>query len=184
MSFHPIATQMSHAETESHVIDDVTIGKLEKLFIRAVSLLHFTAVRQTQSSVSFPKKRMALSLSSLVLAVVLILTVSSCGLNAAVTHVRSSSEPISMNPVLPSPGSLSASVNDFSFALFHRLSQENDQKNVFVSPFSVSTALSILLLGARSSSADELTKTLAFDKIDTSNGKNVHQLFAEVSYIT
>ena len=124
---------------------------------------------------------MAIPHSSLAVAIVLIVTTWSLGVHAAVTHVRSSGQQIDMDPVLPSPGSLSASVNDFSLALFNRLSQEKGQQNVFVSPFSVSTALSILLLGARSSSSDELTKTLAFDKVDTSNGKNVHQLFAEVS---
>lgn len=74
---------------------------------------------------------------------------------------------------------LTSSVNDFSVALFNQLSQENAQKNVFVSPFSVSTALSMLLLGARTTSAEELTTGLKFDRIDQ-NGKSVHSLFKEV----
>lgn len=75
---------------------------------------------------------------------------------------------------------ITAAVNDFSISLFNRLSQENGQKNVFVSPLSVSTALSMLLLGARASTAAELSKGLKFDQINTSDN-TIHQQFSQVS---
>ena len=80
----------------------------------------------------------------------------------------------------PASGSLAGAVNSFSLSLFNQLSREKGQVNVFVSPFSVSTALSMLLLGARGPTADNLRKGLHFDAVDESNGPTVHQLFQKV----
>ena len=78
--------------------------------------------------------------------------------------------------------SVPAVLNDFSISLFKRLVEDNERDNIFLSPLSVSTALSMILLGARGPSADELRRGMHFGHIDTRNGKTVHQLFNEVSY--
>lgn len=85
-----------------------------------------------------------------------------------------------LSQTVTSTSVLSGALNDFSVTLFNQLSKENQQENVIVSPFSVDTALSILLLGARSTSADELVKVLHFDQVPESNGRSVHQLFQQV----
>ena len=73
-------------------------------------------------------------------------------------------------------------VNEFSLSLFSQVSQENGDKNVFLSPLSVSTALSVLLLGARSSTADELSKGLHYEQLaaSSSDQSSVHQQLREV----
>ena len=59
----------------------------------------------------------------------------------------------------------------FAFSLYHRLSKENF-KNMFVSPYSISAALSMVLLGAEGNTATELIKSLGFS--DTGSSKIVH----------
>ena len=59
----------------------------------------------------------------------------------------------------------------FAFSLYHRLSKENF-KNMFISPYSISAALSMVLLGAEGNTATELIKGLGFS--DTGSSKIVH----------
>ena len=77
---------------------------------------------------------------------------------------------------------LFAPVNEFTVSLFHRLSEKAGQENVFVSPFSVSTALSMLMLGARNQSHDQLSKGLHFNSLDEKDAAAVHSLFQQVSF--
>lgn len=54
-----------------------------------------------------------------------------------------------------------AAGNEFAFALYAKLLQEDGGKNVFVSPFSVSTALAMTMNGAAGATRDEMAATLA-----------------------
>jgi len=51
--------------------------------------------------------------------------------------------------------------NDFSCVLYRNLIQENVGKNLFFSPYSLSTALAMTLEGARGQTADEMGKVLS-----------------------
>lgn len=75
--------------------------------------------------------------------------------------------------------SLSNPVNDFSFSLFDRLAVGHE--NTFVSPLSVTIALSMLMLGARNNSANQLFTGLKFDHLNDDGKKNVHKLIQKVS---
>lgn len=125
----------------------------------------FSDLTRSRSSESGTKMLMH---SSLVFLLSLTLTSSS-----VIPQTRSSDQ----QSLVP----LTAAINDFSVSLFNRLSQEKGQENVFVSPLSVSTALSMLLLGTRSTSESQLSSGLKFDGISQEDGRTVHQLFHEVS---
>ena len=71
---------------------------------------------------------------------------------------------------------LATPINEFSVALFQRLSKAAGPENVFVSPFSVSTALAMLLLGARERSADQLHQGLRFHLMK-GDKEDVHKHF-------
>ncbi|XP_022236936.1 serpin B10-like [Limulus polyphemus] len=57
---------------------------------------------------------------------------------------------------------LKTAVNQFGIQLYRRLSSEG--RNVFFSPFSLSTALSMAFLGARTKTATEMSSVLGFRK--------------------
>ena len=76
---------------------------------------------------------------------------------------------------------LTPPINDFTVSLFHRLAVQAGQDNALVSPAGISTALSMLMLGARSETERQLRSALTFDRLDA--GLNVHSLFQEVSHL-
>lgn len=88
--------------------------------------------------------------------------------------------------VSPQEAVLAPLINDFSIKLCESLAKRSKGSNVFVSPFSVSTVLSILLLGARSSSRDQLKHGLEFDSIDGQNQDPllIHSHFQQVGSFT
>lgn len=65
--------------------------------------------------------------------------------------------------------------------LFQRLSDAVGQENVFASPFSVSVAMSMLLIGARNQTEEQIIAGLRLNSLDK-NRKNVHQMFQEVRF--
>ena len=72
-------------------------------------------------------------------------------------------------------------MNDFSVALFNEVSKENAGKNVFFSPFSVSSAMSILLLGVRDPHRQRsCPKGLHVNDLNVTGTKNPHMLFKDV----
>lgn len=75
---------------------------------------------------------------------------------------------------------LAAAVNSFSLDLFNQISRDKGRENVFVSPFSVSTVLSILLVGAEGRTADQLIRSLHLDVIDANGKENGLRLMSEV----
>ncbi|GIY88724.1 serpin B8 [Caerostris darwini] len=63
--------------------------------------------------------------------------------------------------------------NEFAFSL-HRMLAGNKSANVFFSPFSISAALDMLLLGAKGSTAEELEVALGYKKADL-KGDVIHE---------
>ena len=86
-------------------------------------------------------------------------------------------------PVSPQEVTLAPLINEFSIRLCESLARKSNETNIFVSPFSVSTVLSILLLAARGSSFDQLKHGLDFDLIDSKNENplEIHSKFQQVS---
>ncbi len=61
------------------------------------------------------------------------------------------------------PAVLAVQANsDFAFDLYKQLAQENDEKNLFFSPYSISGALAMTAEGARQETAAEMGKVLRF----------------------
>ncbi|XP_054237899.1 leukocyte elastase inhibitor [Indicator indicator] len=60
----------------------------------------------------------------------------------------------------------------FALDLLRRFNETNPTGNVFFSPFSVSAALAMVLLGARGNTESQMLKTLHFDKVE-----DVHSRF-------
>ncbi|MBW2423995.1 MAG: hypothetical protein JRG86_07095, partial [Deltaproteobacteria bacterium] len=54
------------------------------------------------------------------------------------------------------------SINRFGFDLYGRLSREDKESNVLLSPFSIASALAMTLIGARGSTAEQLAEVLHF----------------------
>src|SRR6187549_1921890 len=70
--------------------------------------------------------------------------------------------------------------NDFSFALFRRLSAARPDSNVFASPLSASMALGMAMNGAASTTYDEMRATLGFgaSATETEIGESYKSLIA------
>uniref|UniRef100_A0A3Q2PRL5 Serpin B6 n=1 Tax=Fundulus heteroclitus TaxID=8078 RepID=A0A3Q2PRL5_FUNHE len=65
------------------------------------------------------------------------------------------------------PSSLAKANTSFSLALLRKLSEDNKTANIFFSPFSISSALAMVMLGARGNTAtqiSELEKNLTYEK--------------------
>ena len=58
---------------------------------------------------------------------------------------------------------VAASINDFGIALYSSLAEDNEDGNLFFSPFSISTALAMTYAGARGDTADEMKSALRLD---------------------
>ncbi|MFN3781626.1 MAG: serpin family protein, partial [Candidatus Kapaibacteriota bacterium] len=54
--------------------------------------------------------------------------------------------------------------NDFAFRLFKKVNESNSDGNVFISPLSVSVALSMTMNGALGETFEAMRNTLVFDK--------------------
>ncbi|XP_060228359.1 leukocyte elastase inhibitor A-like [Meriones unguiculatus] len=68
----------------------------------------------------------------------------------------------------------------FALELFHSLSENSSTGNIFISPFSISSALAMVFLGARGNTAAQLSKTFHFDAVDDIHAR-FQRLNAEVS---
>lgn len=75
---------------------------------------------------------------------------------------------------------LSSANSLFALELFHTLNESNPTGNIFFSPFSISSALAMVFLGTKGSTAAQLSKTFHFDSVE---GVHSHfqSLNAEVS---
>ena len=59
---------------------------------------------------------------------------------------------------MASPNPLSEANAKFCLALFKKLSDEDTKANVFYSPFSISSALAMVMLGARGNTARQMSE--------------------------
>ena len=71
---------------------------------------------------------------------------------------------------------ISNKINCFSFDFFKTVSQQSDN-NIFLSPFSMATALGMVYNGAVGETKDEIAKTL---RIEDNNPDEVNQFFSEL----
>ncbi|CAM4696605.1 unnamed protein product [Leuciscus chuanchicus] len=72
--------------------------------------------------------------------------------------------------------SLTAANTQFSLNLFKKISGGNASGNVFYSPVSISSALAMVLLGARGNTADQMIKVLGFNKPPVTGQKPEDQI--------
>ncbi|XP_067418684.1 serpin B6-like [Emydura macquarii macquarii] len=61
---------------------------------------------------------------------------------------------------------LSEATTTFALNLFKNLSENANTQNIFFSPFSISSALSMVFLGAKGNTADQMAKVLSFKKAE------------------
>ncbi|XP_052594087.1 serine protease inhibitor A3F-like [Peromyscus californicus insignis] len=71
---------------------------------------------------------------------------------------------------------------DFTFSLYKELALKNTDGNVVFSPFSISTALAILSLGARSNTLEEILEGLKFSLIETPEA-DIHRGFGHLLHM-
>ncbi|KAM4543870.1 leukocyte elastase inhibitor A-like isoform 1-T2 [Fundulus diaphanus] len=74
------------------------------------------------------------------------------------------------------PSSLSKANTTFSLALLRKLSEDNKTANIFFSPFSISSALAMLMLGAKGNTATQISECLKTQDCQD----DVHTLFAKL----
>lgn len=75
---------------------------------------------------------------------------------------------------------LSSANTLFTLELFHTLKESSPTGNIFFSPFSISSALAMVILGAKGSTAAQLSKTFHFDSVEDIHSR-FQSLNAEVS---
>uniref|UniRef100_A0AAA9T4Z2 Leukocyte elastase inhibitor n=1 Tax=Bos taurus TaxID=9913 RepID=A0AAA9T4Z2_BOVIN len=80
-----------------------------------------------------------------------------------------------MHRPAPAPGSLtmeqlSAANTRFAVDLFLTLTEHNPAGNIFISPFSISSALAMVFLGARGDTAAQMSKALHFEGVEIHSG--------------
>ncbi|XP_021036100.1 leukocyte elastase inhibitor [Mus caroli] len=75
---------------------------------------------------------------------------------------------------------LSSANTLFALELFQTLNESSPTGNIFFSPFSISSALAMVILGAKGSTAAQLSKTFHFDSVEDIHSR-FQSLTAEVS---
>ncbi|XP_053553488.1 alpha-1-antitrypsin-like protein GS55-MS [Bombina bombina] len=71
---------------------------------------------------------------------------------------------------------------EFAFNLYRQIASEQPAKNIFFSPLSISTAFSMLSLGARSQSFDQLIEGLGFN-ISKISEEDIHEGFHHLLHV-
>lgn len=74
---------------------------------------------------------------------------------------------------------LAPSNADFAFKLYKQIRDESDDRNILFSPLSISTAFTMLALGARSNTLRELYKGLAFN-LTQMGEQQIHEGFQHI----
>uniref|UniRef100_A0A8D0LBQ7 Serpin domain-containing protein n=1 Tax=Sphenodon punctatus TaxID=8508 RepID=A0A8D0LBQ7_SPHPU len=64
----------------------------------------------------------------------------------------------------------------FALDLFQKFNEASPAGNIFFSPFSISTALALVSLGAKGNTATQMSKTLHFNDV-----KDIHSAFQTLS---
>lgn len=65
--------------------------------------------------------------------------------------------------------------NKFAFNIFKELSKEEKEKNMFISPLSISTALTMTYNGAKDNTKEEMSKVLGYEKMDDDKINNSYK---------
>ncbi|XP_008061004.2 leukocyte elastase inhibitor-like [Carlito syrichta] len=66
---------------------------------------------------------------------------------------------------------LSTANTHFALDLFRALNENNPAGNIFISPFSISSAMAMIFLGTRSNTASQLSKAFHFDTVEEIHSK-------------
>ncbi|KAG9347880.1 hypothetical protein JZ751_003897 [Albula glossodonta] len=77
--------------------------------------------------------------------------------------------------------SLSAANTNFSLNLFKKISDVNKTGNIFYSPFSISSALAMVYLGARGNTATQMSQTLHFHKAEDDIHAGFRKLISDLN---
>ncbi|NXK05138.1 A1AT2 antiproteinase, partial [Herpetotheres cachinnans] len=75
---------------------------------------------------------------------------------------------------------LAPSNADFAFRFYKQIREEADNKNIFFSPLSISTAFAMLSLGARANTLSQLHKGLAFNLTEMEKQERIHEGFQRI----
>ncbi|XP_053231843.1 alpha-1-antiproteinase 2-like [Podarcis raffonei] len=71
---------------------------------------------------------------------------------------------------------------DFAFRFYHHVASESTEKNIFFPPLSMSTALAMVSLGARTTTLNQLLSGLGFNQSDTTE-QEIHEGFHHLLHI-
>lgn len=88
-----------------------------------------------------------------------------------------STETINRITLSPTEDQAVQATNNFSFTLFKNIARQKSDSNVFISPFSVSMALSMALNGASGQTFTDMRTTLGFGDISQDS---INQIFADL----
>lgn len=80
----------------------------------------------------------------------------------------------------PATCELTAANGDFAIALFKQLNGEQPDENIFVSPFSISSALTMTLNGANAQTFDDMRNTLKINDLEMPAVNNSYKQLLEV----
>lgn len=75
---------------------------------------------------------------------------------------------------------LSAANNQFGFDLFRELQREKPDKNIFISPVSIGTALAMTMNGTAGATKDEMLQTMQLNRMDTEGINAAYQTLIRV----
>lgn len=96
---------------------------------------------------------------SLLVILTLLYSVLITGCNEAVVDSDPSADGI-VRALDDTEKALSEAGNEFSYQIFHELTREGEDENIFISPLSISIAFAMLLNGAEGETFDEIRQTL------------------------
>ncbi|HEB62128.1 MAG TPA: serpin family protein [Bacteroidetes bacterium] len=102
---------------------------------------------------------------------VIVLTLISCGKSNEVKFQCSDNQDVC---------DLARSNNDFGFDIFKALHKKHMKDNLFISPFSISTALSMTVNGAQGKTYDEMIRTLKYNGWDLDELNNAYKAYLDI----
>ncbi|MFN3270193.1 MAG: serpin family protein, partial [Candidatus Kapaibacteriota bacterium] len=105
-----------------------------------------------------------------------LLSISFCLVFLSCTN-NSNDVEIPFKPLTESEKSVVSGISDFAFTLFKKVNSANIDKNVFISPFSVSLALSMTWNGANGKTFEDMRTTLGFQSLSV---LEVNQAFKNI----
>uniref|UniRef100_A0A8C9RNW4 Leukocyte elastase inhibitor n=1 Tax=Scleropages formosus TaxID=113540 RepID=A0A8C9RNW4_SCLFO len=76
---------------------------------------------------------------------------------------------------------LSAANIHFALDLFKKISEQNQRTNVFFSPFSISSAMAMMLLGAQGDTTAQMSQALHFSQVKDNIHDGFNKLFSELN---